>query len=249
MLKPGAHINTALQLLLPVAIYFAVTSGAHWGWWLFSAVTYLVGYAMLANNIVMHRYFTHRHFEISRPVEWLFIMISAACGLGSPASYAGVHITHHVHSDTDKDPHGPGAGIKSWLFCFHRHHAVKETISRNRHVLYLYGRYRRLHDYYLVWMLAVAVVLYLISPTLFLFGWFLPVCLCQWGVAIGVYFQHYDGKINNFYYSLVGLGDELHQHHHDDSRLTNHAINSGELDFTYQLSRIFAKKYNDENPA
>jgi stearoyl-CoA desaturase (delta-9 desaturase) len=174
-------------------------------------------------------------------MEKLFLFLVVISGLGSPFSYAAVHITHHIHSDTDKDPHGPKAGIKSMLFLFHRYGFVEETIKDNKYCNLLYEKYKFIQEYYLLLLGSFAICLYLINFNLFLYGWLIPVSLLQWGVAVGVYLQHIGGKINNFYYSLFGLGDELHRHHHADPKLINHALNKYQIDFTYQISRLFSR--------
>ena len=68
-------------------------------------------------NIGFHRYITHNHFTVAKPIEWLFVWLGSMIMVGSPISYAVTHTVHHKHSDTNLDPHGPVRGLKSvWMY-------------------------------------------------------------------------------------------------------------------------------------
>jgi hypothetical protein len=90
-------------------------------WWIISLFFYLIVYSMIGNNIALHRYFTHNHFTVSKPIEYLFLWTGSMIGLGEPVSYAMTHAVHHRYSDVDGvDPHGPVNGKKSIFIWFQR---------------------------------------------------------------------------------------------------------------------------------
>jgi hypothetical protein len=94
---------------------------------------------------------------------------------------------------------------------------------------------------------ANAFVLYLISWKALVFLWWIPASASCWGVAGAVITQHWGGSANNGWKHRWFLYYEaLHKHHHDYPRAPNTAINPGEVDYTYQASRVFLPKYNWE---
>ena len=54
-----------------------------------------------------HRYFSHRAFESSRPLRFLFAVLGCTAGQRGPLWWASHHRQHHIHSDTELDPHSP----------------------------------------------------------------------------------------------------------------------------------------------
>jgi stearoyl-CoA desaturase (delta-9 desaturase) len=58
-------------------------------------------------EVGLHRYFSHRAFKTSRPVE-LFLFVSALMAAQGSAIYGvAQHRRHHAFSDTEHDPHSP----------------------------------------------------------------------------------------------------------------------------------------------
>jgi stearoyl-CoA desaturase (Delta-9 desaturase) len=62
---------------------------------------------MFAITGFYHRYFSHRAFRTSRPVQFVFAVIGAACVQRGPLWWAAHHRHHHRHADTKLDPHSP----------------------------------------------------------------------------------------------------------------------------------------------
>lgn len=240
-IEPNRVNITIVQLLLPLALYWALTVDVEWYWWLVSFVAYFL-YCGIGNNLAMHRYFCHKHFELSKPMESLFLWCSSMSCLGSPLSYAIPHLVHHKNPDSDVDPHGPTAGLKSLLYFYHRHLCMTDNLIINRRVVELAKRYCWLHHKYWFYVLGMAGIMYLISWKLFLFGWLLPASFTLWAVSIAIYLQHWgNAPSNNRYYSWFGFGEGLHANHHVNPGLSNTAMNPGEYDYTHMLARLFAK--------
>ena len=54
-----------------------------------------------------HRYFSHRTFAASRPVQFAMAVLGATAGQRGALWWAGHHREHHITSDTAADPHSP----------------------------------------------------------------------------------------------------------------------------------------------
>ena len=66
---------------------------------------------MFAITGFYHRYFSHRAFRTSRPVQFAFAVIGASSVQRGPLWWAAHHRHHHVHADTAADPHTPRKGF------------------------------------------------------------------------------------------------------------------------------------------
>lgn len=68
-------------------------------------------YLVLTNYAVSmgyHRYLAHKSFQ---PAKWFeYLIITLGLPAGTPIQWAGNHRFHHLHADTDKDPHSPHFG-------------------------------------------------------------------------------------------------------------------------------------------
>lgn len=63
-----------------------------------------------AQTFFLHRYSSHRQFEMNRFWEgfwYLFTYLSQGSSYLQPRAYAVLHRMHHAYSDTEKDPHSP----------------------------------------------------------------------------------------------------------------------------------------------
>ncbi len=66
---------------------------------------------MFAITGFYHRYFSHRAFRTSRPVQFIFAAIAATAAQRGPLWWASMHRQHHAHTDTASDPHAPLHGV------------------------------------------------------------------------------------------------------------------------------------------
>src|SRR4051812_1663306 len=62
---------------------------------------------MFALTGFYHRYFSHKAFKTSRPMQFLFALIGAMCVQRGPLWWAAHHRNHHRHADTAQDIHSP----------------------------------------------------------------------------------------------------------------------------------------------
>ena len=81
------------------------------------AVMYLL--AGFGVTIGFHRMLTHRSFQTSKPVEYLFAVLGSMSVQGPVINWVADHRKHHAHTDEEGDPHSPhvgaGKGIKGAL--------------------------------------------------------------------------------------------------------------------------------------
>ena len=238
--------TTVFQLSLPIALYLGIQEQAEWYWWAWMMFFYIIVYSLVGNNIGLHRYFTHKHFEVAAPIKYLFAWTGTMSMLGEPMSYAMTHIVHHndKYTDTALDPHGYGRGLKSILVCFHRRVDISETPVNMRRIVELSQEWGWLHRFFLLFVAVNAGLLYLISWKVFLFLWWIPASISCWGVAGAVITQHWNGRANNGWkHRWFVYYEALHLHHHNYPRAPNTALLPGEIDYTFQASKIFKPKY------
>lgn len=92
----------ALHLVALVGVWFVGFS-----WFAFWTAVALYALRMLAITGFYHRYFSHKTFKTSRPLQFLFALIGAASVQRGPLWWAAHHRNHHRHSDTALDVHSP----------------------------------------------------------------------------------------------------------------------------------------------
>lgn len=227
-----------MQLLAPVFILLGL--GYSWQWWTTALVFYFL-YLCIGNNIGMHRYYCHKDFEVCKPLEIFIAWCSSMACLGSPLSYASIHVIHHRNYDTTLDPHGRKRGWRSLLFWFHKHLGPKDVVF-TRNLSHLTKRYHLLHDYYWPFVFANALIMYLISWEVLLFCWLIPASLTTWAVSLVLLLQHDEnGPNNSRSYMWFGWGETWHKNHHDNPGLKDHSMGKG-IDWTWKICKILSKR-------
>jgi fatty-acid desaturase len=236
-LKPNEYVYTLIQFSLPLAIYLGFTASATWPWWVLSFFMFLL-YTIVGNNIALHRYYSHNEFKVSKVSQRLFAWLTLTLCIGSPASYATLHITHHIHPSSGPD----------WTWRdlpFYRHIWFNEdTIQpyKGKRIVQLYKQHPLIHDYNLGLIALYALALYLINYKLFLFFWFVPVTVSMWEIALAVYFQHRQAATNSPWHWLFPTWEGLHANHHDYPGVSNNAREAGQIDYTFLISKLFVRK-------
>ena len=71
-------------------------------------------------TIGYHRMLTHRSFESSNVIRFIFLMLGSMAMQGKAIDWAANHLKHHAHADEEGDPHSPLEGLfhahVGWLF-------------------------------------------------------------------------------------------------------------------------------------
>jgi len=91
----------ALHALALSAIFVGVSPVAA----IAAVILYLV--RMFAVTAFYHRYFSHRSYRVSRPVQFLMALFGTTAVQRGPIWWAAHHRHHHAHSDRESDAHSP----------------------------------------------------------------------------------------------------------------------------------------------
>lgn len=250
---PLVFIHAACLLVLltgwsPVAVLVAVLS-------------YLT--RMFAITAFFHRYFAHKAFSTSRPVQFFFAVLGTAATQRGPLWWAAHHRSHHRHADTDLDAHSPGKGFWyshcGWFLCgahfatrtefikdFMKYPELRWIDRYDMFIALLYGTFMWLIGEALAWL----------APNLGTNGWQMLV----WGYFISTVvllhatlsinsLSHWWGKRryetrddsrNNFWLALITLGEGWHNNHHHYAGSARQGFFWWEIDVTYMLLKAMS---------
>ncbi|HVV37788.1 MAG TPA: acyl-CoA desaturase [Acidimicrobiales bacterium] len=106
-------------LLFHLVPLFAFITGVTWR----AVAIFVVLYAtrMFAVTAGYHRYFSHRSYRASRPVQFLLAFVGTTASQKGPLWWAAHHRAHHRYSDTEDDVHSPQKGFwwshVGWILC------------------------------------------------------------------------------------------------------------------------------------
>lgn len=247
LLQPSNAFTGLLQLLFFPFFYLGIVSGAEWHWWAIAVFMWAIVYTVYGNNIMLHRYCCHEHFTLAKWKEYPLLWLGCMVGVGGPLSYAMTHLVHHnpKYCDTDLDPHGPARGKRSWLMSYQLTVDPAKTPIFSKQIVRLRKRFLWMHEFYTPIVIGTAVVLYLIDPYVFLFGWAIPASFSCWGIGFAVWRQHLGLKAQNAKTHKWEVTYEgLHLNHHLYPGAPDTAVNKNEIDWTYQLSRVLRPNYD-----
>ena len=91
----------AMHLACVAVFWVGVSAVAVW------VAVALYALRMFAVTGFYHRYFSHKTFRTSRPVQFVFALIGASSVQRGPLWWAAHHRNHHRHAETALDPHSP----------------------------------------------------------------------------------------------------------------------------------------------
>jgi stearoyl-CoA desaturase (delta-9 desaturase) len=96
--------------VLPFAVLHLGCLGVIWVGWspvavMTCALLYLVRMFFITG--IYHRYFCHKAYKASRPVQFLFALLGLLCVQRGALWWAYTHRHHHKHSDEPDDKHSP----------------------------------------------------------------------------------------------------------------------------------------------
>lgn len=106
--------NIAFLTLTPVlgipvtALYTWYAGFEPWMAWLFVTMYLLVGISITAGY---HRFFTHRSYDASPPLQAFFAFFGAMAAQNSILKWASSHRVHHQYADRDWDPYNIRRGF------------------------------------------------------------------------------------------------------------------------------------------
>ena len=223
-----------------------------------AAVMYLL--TAIGITVGFHRLLTHRSFQTSKPLEYLFAILGSMAVQGPVIAWVADHRKHHAHTDEEGDPHSPhvghDGGVKGVLGgLWHAHSGwLMSTQGRADWKRYARDLYedrgmrtinRRFPLFVLATLVVPALAGYLLTGTLLgaLTGFL-------WGGLVRIFFVHHvtwsvnsvchflgsrrfdtdDRSTNVFWLALPSLGESWHHNHHAFPRSAVHGLRRWEPD-------------------
>ncbi|TAM94721.1 MAG: acyl-CoA desaturase [Rhodanobacteraceae bacterium] len=226
--------------------------------------TGLYAIRMFALTGFYHRYFAHRTFRASRPVQFVFALLGAASAQRGPLWWAAHHRNHHRHADTEFDPHAPGVHGFLWshMGWFLTPRAFRTNLARVSD-LAKYPELRWLDRYDVTVPIALALALYAIGAGLrhvapqwhtdgaqmLVWGFFVSTVVLfhatvtinslahRWGRRR---FDTRDNSRNNVWLAVLTFGEGWHNNHHFFPGSARQGFRWWEIDLTWYGLKLMA---------
>jgi stearoyl-CoA desaturase (delta-9 desaturase) len=172
-----------------------------------------------------HRYFSHKSFKTSRPIQFLLAWIGTSAIQRGPIWWAAIHRHHHKYSDTPKDLHSPR---QKGLWEAHLGWVLKKEnriIDRSKVAdLTRFPEIDWIDRHYLVPPMSLALLIFAIwgLPGL-IYGFFLSTILLWHGTFTINSLSHVfgsrpyntkDDSRNSALLALITMGEGWHNNHH-----------------------------------
>lgn len=255
------------RYFVPFLILHLGCLGVIWTGWSWVAVITAVALYFIRMFFVTgiyHRYFCHKSYEVSRPVQFLMALLALTCAQRGPLWWAAVHRHHHAHSDDEEDLHSPGMQGFIWA------HIGWLTSARNYPTNYRMVRdfeqfpeLRFLNRFDLIGPLLLATVLFAFGAALahwvpqwgtngaqmLVWGFFISTTLLFHGTCSINSFTHMwgnrryetkDDSRNSFLLALITLGEGWHNNHHRFQRTARQGFFWWEIDVTYYVLKTLS---------
>lgn len=213
------------------------------------SVVFFYVFSILGVSLTLHRFYSHKNFEFKNEfLRKAFTLIALLSGRGSPLGWVYIHRLHHRSADTDDDPHGPktigfkifgfkpkGADEKMQVFL------VKEMMTKE-HLF--------MHNYYLGFIIAYALILGLVNFEWLYFSYALPLLMVQFSQNCFNYFAHKygyrnhdtrDDSTNNAWLWPLIMGDAWHNNHHKNLAKFSTKENWWEFDPVVAIAGVLKK--------
>jgi len=227
-----------------------------------AASLYLI--RMLAVTGFYHRYFSHKSFKTSRPLQFIFALIGTSAVQRGPLWWASHHRHHHIHSDKAEDTHSPKQHGFWWSH-------VGWIVSKNNFA----PKFDRIPDLVkfkeLIWLdrfdvvvpIFLALSLYLIGSGLELYAPELQTNGAQllvWGFFISTVILYHatytvnslahkigkrryatkDESRNSLAIALITCGEGWHNNHHHYPGSARQGFYWWEIDLTYYFLKLLS---------
>ena len=232
-------------------------------WFALWVAVALYAVRMFAITGFYHRYFSHKAFKTSRPVQFAFAVLGAASVQRGPLWWAAHHRHHHRHADTEHDIHSPRHGFfRSHMGWFLTRRAFGTNFEAIKD-LARFPELRLLDRFDVLVPVLLAVGLYLLGswletaypalettgPQLLVWGFFISTVVLfhvtvtinslahRWGTRR---FATRDDSRNNALLALLTFGEGWHNNHHHFPGSARQGFAWWELDLTYLGLRALA---------
>ena len=234
--------------MLAIIVFFI----AHW---------YL---SLFFQTFFLHRYASHRMFDMSPFMEKVFYCLTFVCqgsSYLSPYAYAIMHRLHHEHADTEEDPHSPEHDGNPFQMMWRTYKIysgiythtiqVEEKYKANLPNWASFDRMACSMWTRMSWVLVYVAFYYFFSPSIWLFllipfhvlmgpihGAIVNWCSHKFGY---INFHNKDSSTNLMKLDLIMMGEGLHNNHHQYPSRANFGVKEDELDPTYPFITMLDK--------
>jgi stearoyl-CoA desaturase (delta-9 desaturase) len=248
-------------ILLHLSCLAVFYVGVSW----FAVVVMVVFYLlrMFAITAFYHRYFSHKAFKTSRPVQFFFALVGVMSTQNGPLWWAAHHRYHHRHADKPGDLHSPRDGFwyshMGWFL-------NKQNFATQEHLVKDWIRFPELK-----WLDRHSVLVSVLTGTsfwivgtaldhfapslktngnqLFIWGFMVStVLLTHVTLTINSFahrfgFRTYDTQDdsrNNWFLALITLGEGWHNNHHFCPASVRQGFVWWQIDISYYVLRMMA---------
>src|SRR5688572_7452001 len=218
---------------------------------------------MFALTGFYHRYFAHRAFKTSRPVQFVFAALAASALHRGPIYWAALHRHHHATSDKEGDAHSP---VQRGLFWSHMGWFLSQPrcapdLARVRD-LSRFPELRALERYDILAPIVLTAMLFVLGATLesvptlrtdrwqlVVWGFFVSTLLCfHASLTINSLAHRFgtrrydtsDDSRNNLWLALLTFGEGWHNNHHFFPGTARQGFYWWEVDVTWYGLRAMA---------
>lgn len=211
-----------------------------------------------------HRYTAHRHFIMTDKTEKFFYIASFlthGSSYMSPYVYGIMHRLHHIHTDTEEDPHSPSYHPGFWGTMWqtrNSYHAIfKENVTVDAKLKKDLPRWDAFDKIAHNWLTRVFwIMLYTGFYIVFASAWWMylllpfTVIMCTFQGAIINWWAHTFGYVNYqmpntstniMPIDFLFIGDAYHNNHHKFPGRANNAHRWFELDPIYYFTCLLGK--------
>ncbi len=254
-----------LRVVPFIALHVACL-GVFWvgfSWFALWTAVALYAVRMFAITGFYHRYFAHKAFKTSRPVQFVFAVVGAASVQRGPLWWAAHHRHHHRHADTEHDVHSPRHGFfRSHMGWFLTRRGFGTNFDGIKDIA-RFPELRLLDRFDILVPALLAVGLYALGswleaahpglgtsgPQLLVWGFFVSTIVLfhatvtinslahRWGTRR---FATRDDSRNNAFLALITFGEGWHNNHHHFPGSARQGFAWYELDMTYLGLRAMA---------
>lgn len=253
--------------VFPFVAMHIMCLGVFWvGWSPVAVIVAIALYAlrMFAITGFYHRYFSHKAFKTSRPVQFFFGLLGSASVQRGPLWWAAHHRHHHVHSDTDEDLHSPVTKSfwRSHMGWFLTNEGFQTHWDRIKD-LARFPELRILDRFDLLIPVALATALFGIggfleayypqlettAAQMLIWGFFISTTVLFHATVTINSFAHRFGKRryetrdnsrNNWILALITFGEGWHNNHHFFPGSARQGFHWWEIDVTWYVLRFMA---------
>ena len=224
--------------------------GVSWKALAICAVSYFIRmFGLIAGH---HRYFSHRSYTLSRPMQFLMALLGTTGGQRGLLWWVASHRYHHLHSDMEDDVHSPV--MQSVLYAhsgWFLDPKQRQTKLDQVPDLAKFPELVWLSDWAVIPVLLYGAGMWLLFGLQgFVWGFLVATILVWHGVHTLSSFAHTPGgsrryptadySRNKWSLALVTLGDAWHNNHHYYPAAARHGFFWWEIDLTWYGLKILS---------